>query len=61
MRVDGTAVGWTSSLLCMGVDGTAGRWMPSVRTSNNTAVLLTVTGQSVASSGSEEPSRVPVV
>ena len=33
----------------------------TVRTSNNTAVLLTVTGQSVASSGSDEPSRVPVV
>ena len=35
--------------------------MSHVRTSNNTAVLSTVTGQSVASSGSEEPSRVPVV
>ena len=34
---------------------------PSVRTSNNTAVSSTVTGQSVASSGSDEPSRVPVV
>ena len=32
-----------------------------VRTSNNTAVSSTVTGQSVASSGSDEPSRVPVV
>ena len=34
---------------------------PVVRTSNNTAVLSTVTGQNVASSGSDEPSRVPVV
>ena len=34
---------------------------PIVRTSNNTAVSSTVTGQSVASSGSDEPSRVPVV
>ena len=32
-----------------------------VRTSNNTAVLSTVTGQSIASSSSDEPSRVPVV
>ena len=35
--------------------------LDSVRTSNNTAVLSTVTGQSVASSSSDEPSRVPVV
>ena len=35
--------------------------MVPVRTSNNTAVSSTVTGQSVASSGSDEPSRVPVV
>ena len=35
--------------------------MACVRTSNNTAVSSTVTGQSVASSGSDEPSRVPVV